>query len=343
MTADSFMSPISSRNPPALLREFARIHRGHTKRPASLKGALLLSLACVAANEAPGPAVAQVALLQLAEVATWQPPEGFRLEGVSQSRTGELLVWSRRAAIVLSRHWEQQREVRFPENLSVVSAALVRGGAQAEVEVLAQEPLALYRLAVDGSIRESTRLRVAGRLARATWSPEGWLLLLERSEEDPATFALVRCLGRDGGELRQIATLEADSYLANAPGLIVLSRISEPYTVHVLHEAGGRQRMEPPVDVLDSLMAAQERGTRDGWAALSTIPINDGFMQVISDLTSDLRILVLYDALGRFSRARTLDAPLAFLASDLEEETLIAVRRVNQLELVRYTFGRRNH
>ncbi|MDP2956353.1 MAG: hypothetical protein Q8N53_08020 [Longimicrobiales bacterium] len=46
MTANSFMSPISSRNPPALLREFARIHGRQAKRPASLKGALLAMLVC---------------------------------------------------------------------------------------------------------------------------------------------------------------------------------------------------------------------------------------------------------------------------------------------------------
>lgn len=76
----------------------------------------------------------------------------------------------------------------------------------------------------------------------------------------------------------------------------------------------------------------------EGWTALAPVPFRDGVIQTIADPTSDSRLMVLRDRSGRVVRETLLTVPMAFVGSSKEPPLLIAVRSLDIVELVGFTW-----
>ena len=72
------------------------------------------------------------------------------------------------------------------------------------------------------------------------------------------------------------------------------------------------------------------------WVSLAAIPIDRGFLQTLADVTSEMRVLILYDTPGVAVRSTRLDIPPGFVAAIPARRTRIAARTMNGLELVGY-------
>lgn len=79
-------------------------------------------------------------------------------------------------------------------------------------------------------------------------------------------------------------------------------------------------------------------GRRDSseWISLPVVPLDSGFVQVLSDLRSSRRLMVRYSPLGQTASVVDLDAPLGFWDAIPKERLLLAARDVGRLELVVY-------
>lgn len=67
--------------------------------------------------------------------------------------------------------------------------------------------------------------------------------------------------------------------------------------------------------------------------------VDRGYLMVLSDLRSDLRVLVLFDSTGLRQRVTLLNVPLGFMDSDTETQTLLGVRTASKVELLFYRWS----
>ncbi len=75
------------------------------------------------------------------------------------------------------------------------------------------------------------------------------------------------------------------------------------------------------------------------WVAMPVVPLgSDGFLQVVSDVQSNNRILFRFSADGGIVGRTELTSPLAFVASEEREHRLWAVRSLDRVELVESTW-----
>lgn len=73
-----------------------------------------------------------------------------------------------------------------------------------------------------------------------------------------------------------------------------------------------------------------------GWVGLSTVKLDQGFLQTLADPRSDRRVFVLYDNNGHVVRATSVDVAMAAVASEPRARLLLFLRRTDRLELVVY-------
>lgn len=77
-------------------------------------------------------------------------------------------------------------------------------------------------------------------------------------------------------------------------------------------------------------------GTEPNWHGLPPLDLGKGYLQVLVDLASDRRLLRILDQSGNEIRSRELVGAIAFIASDPESASAVAVRVLDATELVVY-------
>jgi len=90
-------------------------------------------------------------------------------------------------------------------------------------------------------------------------------------------------------------------------------------------------------EISEQDLSAGPEGLRDV-AALPVIPLDVGFVQVVTDLASDHRFFVVFDALGQVVRISPVTAPIGLTRLNRERDRLIGLRRVNGQEIVQYAW-----
>ena len=74
----------------------------------------------------------------------------------------------------------------------------------------------------------------------------------------------------------------------------------------------------------------------DPWVATGVFALDIGFVQVLADLASDRRHLVIYDPSGAFTRRRVIDVPFGILDTAPSRRQLLALRRTDRVEVLTY-------
>ncbi len=74
----------------------------------------------------------------------------------------------------------------------------------------------------------------------------------------------------------------------------------------------------------------------DPWVGTGVFALDSGFVQVLADLASDRRHLVIYDSSGAFTRRRVIDVPFGILDTSPYRRQLLAVRRTDRVEILTY-------
>ena len=79
--------------------------------------------------------------------------------------------------------------------------------------------------------------------------------------------------------------------------------------------------------------------TNDPWVGLGVFALDSGFVQILADLASDRRHLLVYDPSGSFKRRTEIDVPFGILDTLLDGQELLALRRTDRLEILIYRWS----
>ncbi|WP_420462889.1 hypothetical protein [Candidatus Palauibacter sp.] len=77
----------------------------------------------------------------------------------------------------------------------------------------------------------------------------------------------------------------------------------------------------------------------DSWVGTGVFALDSGFLQILADLGSDRRHLLIYDTSGAFKRRRVIDVPFGVLDTVPDRQELLALRRTDRLEILTYRWS----
>jgi hypothetical protein len=108
-----------------------------------------------------------------------------------------------------------------------------------------------------------------------------------------------------------------------------------PFTAVILDSSGSFVRSGDKA-AISAILAGVESELRAYWLTTSVVETDAGWLQVISDLRSDARIMITFDTAGNVMRHRVVHAPFGFIASRPLQRRLLAARTIRETELVVY-------
>ena len=74
------------------------------------------------------------------------------------------------------------------------------------------------------------------------------------------------------------------------------------------------------------------------WSVTSVVALGSGHVQTLANRGTDDRILIWFDERGRFVRYVRVKVPFGFVAAAAKAQVLLAVRTLNNSELVKYSW-----
>jgi hypothetical protein len=220
----------------------------------------------------------------------------------------------------------------------VVAAAFLSNDS---VEVIDAEGPSLLRASLSGSCSKRP-LKWEGMISSGVFSGRRWLVL---SEGRPNATQLVRLEDRPRALFdlphRPRTPLDREaSFVTASSGRTMHASMIWPFEWVALDTAG--------TVVLES--RAITRTTRAlvdttyvDWVGLPVFQLDSGFLQTLADPRSDKRVLVLYDLDGRVVNRRAMNVAFGILTVSVHQRMLLALRRSDRNELVRYRWDWRQH
>lgn len=229
---------------------------------------------------------------------------------------------------------------------------------------------------VDEEWRVTEHRLEVGRIRAVAWDGQSWQIMVdpggaltlsagldvlggeeigEQTELPPQASAMWRAgkwhilgVGSDGGLLLNGASADGSAGLGPLLGPAdhlwvrrtgkhwVVTRLFPPFWAAIVDPEHSRV-----LTLLEPLPL--EYSVTDGrpprWVAMPVVPLgSDGFLQVVSDVQSNTRILFRFSSDGEIVRRTELTSPLAFVVSDESSRRLWAVRSLDRLELVEYAW-----
>lgn len=281
-------------------------------------------------------------------------PSGYDIAGGAIAPSGMLVAWSRTRPEILVSDGDTLTVIAYASNSPPIAAAISPSGDSLDVLVpggrvlkiirsgrtIAEEPL-LARL--DGEVVAATKL-----------NPQGWAVAIGDQNGDVAVYGITSRGGRKllHRYLRQSLRTSLPDSLARvrlhlqptSTGEVLSTLWWKPFTTSILRAGGGPARsFSIPEFLQEAGLAAIPVSETDSLArhtllSLPVIPLDDGYLRVMSDLGSDSRWLVRHDKNGTVVRIAALDAPFGLLAATEPGKLLLGARRTSRLELVVYNW-----
>lgn len=273
-------------------------------------------------------------------------PDGFEAAGASYSPTGALLVWSSRSPLLLySNSSTRMTRMEFPsnqapiavgfENDTVIDILASSMGRVLRTTVSEPRTFVEYQLQLpEDSLLVTTAVRMRGAWCVATQNRSGVLAIY--SVLDAGGSTKLASFHRSGYSKQLPDSLaQLGVHLSEAAGGCIVSMWWAPfesfwYTVDgVLVE-----ELRPPADSLNG--TGPSGGQTPALIALPLLPVDSGFIQTISDLRSDDRILLLYPPQRERIRRIVLHSPIGFFATYSPTRTILGMRATDAKQLLIY-------
>lgn len=257
-------------------------------------------------------------------------PDSLNVDRVVPSEDGFLLFLDDPAALLLvDPEWQMIRGVSLPQGVHGLAARSLPDG---DFELLTASPPTILRMGPTGNELGRDAVEGPGSLvAGLAFGVSEWLLLWRLSNGQH------RLTMRPGD--RSITDFAWEEWRTDAPSsfwltraadtAVLVSRAEHPHPTVLVDVRTGRVRtFEPPLS-----------GSGEGHRSLHAMPmvaLAQGFLQTLSDVGSDDRVLARFDHCGRVLSRRWLRIPLSALGSEPGDGTVLFARRLSGLELVRY-------
>ncbi|MGD2154080.1 MAG: hypothetical protein PVG79_12490 [Gemmatimonadales bacterium] len=315
-------------------------------RPGSSSGLAATLLESVAGANVSVTATPQSSseLLELEESFAISLPDSFQITGAAISPSGLLALWSWNSAyLIVARPppGAAEGEMRTIGQLHLsrpIGAAFL--GSDSLLEVVDAAGPSVLGFSFDGALLYERSLEVPAEPEVAAHDGFAWFL----GVPDSGQYRIFRVDGK-GGRTLQVYSIERNEedpwylpifQLSAGNGEIFAAMTESPFEVC---------RLSPDGQLLGTMRPGGEDelsddrgGSRRLLVALPVLRLANHLLQTQADLSSDLRIVTIYDSAGHVVRRRTVNAPMGFVASLPDRRILLAVRWTGKLELVGYAW-----
>ena len=273
---------------------------------------------------------------------------GIPVTTIVNDGKGRFLAWSRTTGTIALFEGGVWRTQALPVDVRAVLGAGFDpdGKIQLVYEVtdFASGRGTAYLGALD-RLSEQTEIPVTtpGRVVQAAMVDDNWYLaaIVESN-------ALVVLRRSSSGEVREVWRIAGKPGRAPAPrwqmtpqgeGLLI-TRVDSPFTVQRI-DSGGRLRTTATPVANQRVRAVLAGVTKGIWNSLPAVRLDDGYLQTLTDLRSENRVVVVAARDGNVLSVSPLKAPLGFVDSDTRARQVCAVRTLNVRELICYRWHRK--
>jgi hypothetical protein len=311
-----------------------------------------LALTGVFVFGATSPALAQSAIqthtsassLRLEEEWSVALPPEYDMRGAALSRQGTVVVWSfSRPELLIIASDGGLRTLAYAANDAPSGVGFLP--ADSGVIVMSGRDGRVLRVSFSGVILGEEFLPIpdSAMLLDAVCANQRWVLALRRPNGDVYLAATSESSLVDIKRFSRAWSLDflPDSLaqvrvgLASWADAVVATYLWYPFTVFLLDKSNRVvDSLVPDLDV--DLTGGRSTSPRYTLSSLPAFPLDSGYVQMISDLASDERLLIRYDNSGEEVNKVRLNAPIGFVAASPARHELIAARRAAGLELVKY-------
>lgn len=278
-----------------------------------------------------------VAKVTFTEQTTIPLPEDRQLNGAALSPSGNLVVaWFARTPGV--------RVFGGPVPKHILAADI---GQATGVEFLNDELLEILDVAsgdvvtadIGGVVHARRDLPDSRQATAAARTATGWILAIAGADSVPSHLRLPQ----EGGNW------VPDPIYTGALGLGVSGERREALVWQALSPFGawqiGRSPEEASVefepmstDWFNDAVASAMRQAPALWSVTSVVAVGSGYVQTLANRGTDDRVLLWFDKRGRFLRYVHLQVPFGFVAAAARAPVMLAIRTLNNSELVKYSW-----
>lgn len=183
-----------------------------------------------------------------------------------------------------------------------------------------------------GDCIQSISLSIPTPLAAASPTTRGWAVVSAK-ERDSARLHFVNLFGREVGAVRLREVLgrevasEAVALTASPRGTLVTMK-QPPHLWVEVDVAGRPLLMGGPFDSTGKETKVDPAKFR-GWVSYGVLPIDRGYVQQLEKPDRTVRLLILYDVLGRQSERRGPASQPVFIASLPEQRRLLGIHYID--------------
>lgn len=272
--------------------------------------------------------------LELVEVSSVRIPDSLVITQGYLSDGGEALLWGPdNVWVVRGDRTEQICESAVPDALAA------RLTAPGSIEVVIGAPAEGFLKSEDGRCQTTVLEFGPDELKAATFMDDRWIGLTAGSRLlDISSDGRAWGLNLRSESIGNMIVSRSDSlpiWIAPARGGVLIALRTPPFT-WVFIPIGSNE-------------AVHNQSTYEGppgsgqMVSTGVLSIDGGFLQVIADLTSNRRVLLLFDPWGHRVRETELAVPFGLLAENHKTRRILALRRTDKLEVViyRYAFAHR--
>lgn len=260
-------------------------------------------------------------------------PPNSGIQGAVVGADGRVALWSASGELLQGGAGDSIVRTQFSERLAI--AGLGFGPTPGSWRVA--DAWTGRELVFDHEDKRLSERRLAltpgQRLEQGIWRDEGWLL----ASRDAVSrrFVVVRETAGRAVPLFQSAVADSVAgivryHMTALPEQVLLTEVRSPFRVIRVSLADGT------ADTLLTLPLPIPSDSLHLWRAQPAIALDCGTLVSVASLAGDMRLLLRWDAAGRFVKATPLAAPFALVARLPGEQALLAARRAGGLELVTY-------
>jgi len=275
----------------------------------------------------------QTSTVHIDEVFSHEIPYEFRPSGASASSSGAFVVWSQSTSQALVFSQQLLIEIDIGLGMVPVGGQLLANGQA--IELVDGENGRVVRYDTSGvvigeydipQIGDSIRLEDASFTRLALYvggrSPSSSYVVLKVV---PPQFQLLAEFPGSSTEPRQF-------HLSAYGDHVLVTEQDPPFSTVVLGRGRSRDRIVPG----QAAGLHSDSSSTSRYVSLPMIALDHGFIQTISNIKSDDRIILLFNKAGRFLRKHAIPVPMGFMAASVETQTVLAMRVTDRAELVLY-------